>query len=98
MPEKLTRAQRKGPYVAYHLLEKIARFDAEGKKEPIKTWSRRSMITPEFLDHVFDVHHGNGFTRVRVTSEMLGHKLGEFAPTRKFRGHKVKNPIGKNKK
>ena len=70
-----------------HLLDKIGKLNADGKKKPIKTWSRRSTIAPEFVGHTFMVHNGKQHMKVFVTEEMVGHKLGEFAPTRVFRGH-----------
>ncbi len=69
------------------LEKKVADMDASGKKNVIKTWSRASMIAPEFVGHTFAVHNGNKFIPVYVTENMVGHKLGEFAPTRNFRGH-----------
>ena len=70
-----------------HLLDKIEKLNADGKKKPIKTWSRRSTITPEFVGHTFMVHNGKKFATVFVTENMVGHKLGEFAATRTFKGH-----------
>lgn len=79
------RSSRKGPYVDTKLLKKIKA--QKGKKEPIKTWARRSQIPPEFVGHRFLVHTGRDFKEVFVTEEMVGHRLGEFAHTRTFRGH-----------
>ena len=70
-----------------HLLDKLEKLNADGKKKPIKTWSRRSDIAPEFVGHTFMVHNGKNFTTVFVTENMVGHKLGEFSPTRAFRSH-----------
>ncbi len=84
------RSLKKGPYVDPKLLKKVQRLNAEGKKEPIKTWARRSTIPPEFVGHTFLVHNGRSFVSVYVTEEMVLHKLGEFAPTRTFRGHGAK--------
>ena len=70
-----------------HLLDKIEKLNADGKKKPIKTWSRRSTIAPEFVGHTFMVQNGKAFLTVFVTENMVGHKLGEFAPTRQYRGH-----------
>ena len=70
-----------------HLLDKIEKLNADGKKNPIKTWSRRSTIAPEFVGHTFMVHNGKNHIKVFVTEDMVGHKLGEFSPTRTFRGH-----------
>jgi small subunit ribosomal protein S19 len=83
----MSRSLKKGPYVDAKLLKKIARLDAGNRKEPIKTWSRRSTISPEFIGHTFLVHNGRHFMQVYVTEDMVGHKLGEFAPTRTFKGH-----------
>ncbi|MFV0444975.1 MAG: 30S ribosomal protein S19 [Planctomycetaceae bacterium] len=83
----MSRSLKKGPYVEANLLKKIERLDAGGRKEPIKTWARRSTISPEFIGHTFMVHNGRHFMQVYVTEEMVGHKLGEFAITRTFRGH-----------
>ncbi len=85
----MARSVKKGPFVDYHVMEKIAKANAEGKKTPIKTWSRRSMILPDFVGHTFEVHNGKAFQTVFVTENMVGHKLGEFAITRGFRTHGV---------
>ena len=81
------RSLKKGPYVDEKLLRKIEMMASSGEHRPIKTWARRSTISPEFIGHTFEVHNGKIFHRVYVTEEMVGHKLGEFAPTRTFRGH-----------
>jgi small subunit ribosomal protein S19 len=81
------RSLKKGPFVDEKLLKKVERLTASGKKEPIKTWARRSTVTPEFVGHTFLVHDGRRHLSVYVTEEMVGHKLGEFAPSRTFRGH-----------
>ncbi len=83
----MARSLKKGPFVDSHLMEKVKKLNASGKKEVIKTWSRRSTIFPEFIGHTFAVHNGKEFIPVYVTEDMVGHKLGEFAPTRKFGGH-----------
>jgi small subunit ribosomal protein S19 len=83
----MPRSLKKGPYVDHKLLKKIEEMDAVGEKRTIKTWSRRSMITPEFVGHTFAVHNGKRFISVFVTENMVGHKLGEFSPTRTFRRH-----------
>ncbi|MEM1159259.1 MAG: 30S ribosomal protein S19 [Verrucomicrobiota bacterium] len=83
----MPRSLKKGPFVDYHLQEKIDKANKEGSKKPIKTWSRRSMITPEFVGHTFMVHNGKTFNSVFVTENMVGHRLGEFSPTRIFRRH-----------
>lgn len=84
----MTRSLKKGPYVHYKLEEKVDAMSQKRKKSVIKTWSRRSMITPEFVGLTIAVHNGNKFIPVYITENMVGHKLGEFAPTRTFRGHK----------
>lgn len=81
----MARSSKKGPYVDHKLLKKIQ--NQTGKKEPIKTWARASQIPPEFVGHRFMVHNGKNFIEVFVTEDMVGHRLGEFAPTRTFRGH-----------
>lgn len=81
------RSSKKGPFVEPKLLKKIEALDAVRKKEPIKTWARRSTISPEFVGHTFLVHNGKQHLTVYVTEEMVGHKLGEFSMTRTFRGH-----------
>ena len=83
----MARSTKKKPYVAEHLMKKIEKVNESGKKEVIKTWSRRSTIYPEFIGHTFAVHNGKEFIPVYVTEDMVGHKLGEFVPTRKFGGH-----------
>ena len=84
------RSLKKGPYIDFRLEKKITTMDDSGKKAVIKTWSRRSMISPDFVGHTFAVHNGNKFIPVYVTEFMVGHKLGEFAPTRNFKGHSSK--------
>ncbi len=83
----MSRSQKKGPYVVDSLYRKIQKLDAMGKKEPVKTWARACTVVPEFVGHTFMVHNGKQHTKVFVSEEMVGHKLGEFAPTRTFRGH-----------
>ena len=83
----MARSLKKGPFVDQHLFEKIDKMNDSGVKKPIKTWSRRSTITPEFVGHTFLVHNGKIFNSVFVTENMVGHKLGEFALTRVFKGH-----------
>lgn len=83
----MARSLKKGPFVDYKLEKKVADMVTSGKKQAIKTWSRRSMIIPEFVGQTIAVHNGNKFIPVYVTENMVGHKLGEFAPTRIFRGH-----------
>jgi small subunit ribosomal protein S19 len=86
----MARSIKKGPYVFHKLEKRVHEMNEKGKKTAIKTWSRRSMIIPDFVGHTFAVHNGNKFIPVYVTENMVGHKLGEFAPTRTFRGHPVK--------
>jgi small subunit ribosomal protein S19 len=81
------RSIKKGPFVDGHLLKKISKMIESGSKKPLKTWSRRSMITPDFVGHTFSVHNGKVFNSVFVTENMVGHRLGEFSPTRAFRKH-----------
>ncbi|SEN01183.1 SSU ribosomal protein S19P [Chitinophaga rupis] len=81
------RSIKKGPYVDQKLELKVEKMNEGAKKTVIKTWSRRSTITPDFVGHTFAVHNGNKFIPVYVTEFMVGHKLGEFAPTRNFKGH-----------
>ena len=81
------RSLKKGPFVEQHLLEKIDKLNAASSKKPIKTWSRRSTIVPDFVGHTFLVHNGKVFNSVFVTENMVGHKLGEFSPTRIFKKH-----------
>jgi small subunit ribosomal protein S19 len=83
----MARSIKKGPYVEEPLLKKVEALNAAGAKRPVKTWSRRSMILPDFVGHTFTVHNGKTFTSVFVTENMVGHRLGEFAPTRVFRRH-----------
>lgn len=84
------RSLKKGPFVDHHLQVKVTRQNTEGTKKPIKTWSRRSMITPEMVGHTFEVHNGRKHLAVFVTDNMVGHRLGEFSPTRTFKGHPIK--------
>jgi small subunit ribosomal protein S19 len=83
----MARSLKKGPFVEWKLLDKIDRMNDSGAKKPIKTWSRRSTITPDFVGHTFNVHNGKTFIPVFVTENMVGHKLGEFSPTRIFKKH-----------
>ena len=87
----MARSVKKGPYVFPRLLTKVQKLNNEGKKEVIKTWSRRSTIFPDFIGHTFAVHNGKDFIPVYVTEDMVGHKLGEFSLTRKCGGHGEKN-------
>ena len=83
----MARSLKKGPFVDEKLLKKIQQINEGGKKKVIKTWSRRSTIMPQFVGLTFGVHNGNKFIPVSVSEEMVGHKLGEFAPTRTYYGH-----------
>jgi len=83
----MARSLKKGPYVVPSLEKKVEALNQQNKKQVIKTWSRASMIIPEFVGHTFAVHNGMKFIPVYVTENMVGHKLGEFSPTRTFRGH-----------
>jgi len=83
----MSRSLKKGPFVEWKLLEKIDKLNETNQKKPIKTWSRRSTVTPDFVGHTFNVHNGRSFIPVFVTENMVGHKLGEFAPTRIFKKH-----------
>lgn len=82
----MARSSKKGPYIDEKLMKKVM-LQKNGAKSPIKTWARRSQIPPEFVGHTFLVHQGKNFITVFVTESMVGHKLGEFAPTRTFRSH-----------
>lgn len=84
------RSLRKGPFVDHHLLAKVQKQNAASSKKLIKTWSRRSMIIPEMVGHTFEVHNGKKFVSVFVSENMVGHRLGEFSPTRTFKGHPKK--------
>jgi small subunit ribosomal protein S19 len=86
----MPRSLKKGPFVHYKLQRKVDEMNSSGKKKVIKTWSRSSMITPDFIGLTIAVHNGKQFIPVYVTENMVGHKLGEFAPTRTFRGHPLK--------
>lgn len=83
----MSRSLKKGAFVDVHLMKKVEKLNAIEKKEVIKTWSRRSTIYPEFLEHTFAVYNGKEHLPVYVTEDMIGHKLGEFVPTRKYTGH-----------
>lgn len=83
----MARSIKKGPFIDPKLERKIEKMTESGKKRTIKTWARRSMISPDFVGHTIAVHNGNKFIPVYVTENMVGHKLGEFSPTRTFRGH-----------
>lgn len=90
----MARSTKKGPYVQDSLAQKVAKVKDSGKREAIKTWSRRSLITPEFVGLTFAVHNGKKFISVFVTENMVGHRLGEFSPTRTFRLHSGQRKAG----
>jgi len=83
----MSRSIKKGPFIEYKLEKRILEMNEGQKKSVLKTWSRRSVISPDFVGHTIAVHNGNKFIPVYITENMVGHKLGEFAPTRTFRGH-----------
>ncbi len=89
------RSLKKGPFADGHLVEKVEAMNARNEKKVVKTWSRRSTIMPTFIGHTLAVHNGKKFIPVYVTENMVGHKLGEFAPTRTFKGHVAKSEKGK---
>ena len=91
----MARSLKKGPFIDIKLEKKVVKMNETNKKSVIKTWARRSTIPPEFVGHTFAVHNGNKFIPVYVTENMVGHKLGEFAPTRNFRGHAGSKDKGK---
>ena len=90
----MARSAKKGPYVSESLLKKVEKLKQEGKREVIKTWSRRSMVIPEFVGQTIAVHNGKKFISVFITENMVGHYLGEFAPTRTFRLHSGQRKAG----
>ncbi len=91
----MSRSLKKGPYVEAALLKRVQDMNASGKKNVVKTWSRSSMIFPDFVGHTIAVHDGRKHVPVYVTEDMVGHKLGEFAPTRTFRGHAADKATGR---
>jgi small subunit ribosomal protein S19 len=91
----MARSLKKGPFISAKLMKKIRGLNTSTKKVVVKTWSRASMIAPDFVGHTFAVHNGNKFIPVYVTENMVGHKLGEFAPTRTFKGHSGNRKDGK---
>jgi len=86
----MARSTKKGPFIDAHLLVKVEGMNARNEKKVIRTWSRRSTVIPEMVGHTIAVHNGKKFIPVYITENMVGHKLGEFSPTRQFRGHSVK--------
>jgi small subunit ribosomal protein S19 len=91
----MARSVKKGPFIDGHLREKVDALNARNEKKVVKTWSRRSTILPDMVGHTIAVHNGKKFIPVYVTEQMVGHKLGEFAPTRSFKGHGVKAALEK---
>jgi small subunit ribosomal protein S19 len=91
----MARSTKKGPFVDGHLREKVEGLNSRNEKKVVKTWSRRSTIVPDMIGHTIAVHNGKKFIPVYVTEQMIGHKLGEFAPTRSFKGHAVKIALEK---
>ena len=87
------RSLKKGFFVDHHLIDKVRKQNDSGAKKPMKTWSRRSMIVPEMVGHTFELHNGHKFLNVFVSENMVGHRLGEFAPTRVFKGHPLKKTV-----
>jgi len=87
----MSRSLKKGPFVDHHLDAKVKKQKVSGSSKPIKTWSRRSMILPEMVGLTFEVHNGHKFLTVFVTDNMVGHRFGEFSPTRVFKGHPIKS-------
>jgi len=94
----MSRSLKKGPFSDSHLIEKVAAMNAKNEKKVVKTWSRRSTIVPDFIGHTVAVHNGKKFIPVYITENMVGHKLGEFSPTRTFRGHAAKAAAEKTAK
>jgi small subunit ribosomal protein S19 len=94
----MARSLKKGPFIDIKLFAKVDKMNASNKKQTIKTWARRSMISPDFVGHTLAVHNGNKFIPVYVTENMVGHKLGEFSPTRTFRGHAGEKKKDKGKR
>ena len=94
----MSRSIKKGPFVNPKLLEKVEMMNSRGEKKVVKTWARASTISPEFVGHTVAVHNGNKFIPVYITENMVGHKLGEFSPTRTFKGHAVKSASEKSSK
>jgi small subunit ribosomal protein S19 len=89
----MSRSLKKGPFIEFKSEKRVSEMNKFGKKSVVKTWSRRSLISPEFVGHTIAVHNGNKFIPVYVTENMVGHRLGEFSPTRTFRGHAGKSKV-----
>ena len=94
----MARSVKKGPFIDRHLIKKVEDMNRQNQKKVVKTWSRRSTIVPELVGHTFAVHNGRKFIPVYVTENMVGHKLGEFSPTRQFKGHAAKAAAEKTAK
>lgn len=94
----MSRSAKKGAYVDEKLLKKVAKLQQEGKRDSIKTWARNCTIPPEFVGYTFAIHNGKRFISVYITENMVGHKLGEFSPTRTFRGHGAAHTKGASEK
>lgn len=92
------RSLYKGPFVDDHLMKKVTDMNEKNEKKVLRTWSRRSTVVPEFIGHTLGVHNGKKFIPVYITENMVGHKLGEFSPTRTFKGHSVKSGTEKSGK
>lgn len=86
----MSRSLKKGPYVQQSLMDRILKLNRTGERQVVKTWSRRSTISPDFVGHTLAIHNGNKFIPVYISENMVGHKLGEFSPTRTFRGHTMR--------
>ena len=91
----MARSIKKGPFIDRHVIKKVEEMNRTNQKKVVKTWSRRSTIVPELVGHTFAVHNGRKFIPVFVTENMVGHKLGEFSPTRTFKGHQAKSSADK---
>ncbi len=94
----MSRSLKKGPFTDDHLMRKVSGMNEKNEKKVVRTWSRRSTIRPEFIGHTLGVHNGKKFSPVYVTENMVGHKLGEFSPTRTYRGHTAKSASDKSAK
>ena len=91
----MSRSLKKGPFIDFNLAEKVEKLNKGNQKKVLKTWARASTVIPDFIGHTFAVHNGNKFIPVYISENMVGHKLGEFSPTRKFTGHSKKGKIAK---
>jgi small subunit ribosomal protein S19 len=93
----MSRSTKKGPYIDEKLMKKVTKMESTGQKKPIKTWARASVIAPDFVGYTFLVHNGKKFLPIYVTENMVGHKLGEFSPTRTFRKHGAHTEVSMDK-